>query len=180
MATVPDWSENSANRRNDRADYEKKPMTQEEVIEISKRMSEEAPKAAQKMIAASGQDPLEYSPLTRECMAALIYGMLGAASMEALGYHEWRWTGMEISIISITLLGVPVEQGVPLSQYLYENSSKQRNPDLNVNIHQLIHYGLDSYYLLDQPDRLEKAVQAILQACYKAFGTGEEGGQTVP
>ena len=96
----------------------KEPMTQEEVIEISKRMSKEAPKAAQKMIAASGQDPLEYSPLTRECMAALIYGMLGAASMEALGYHEWRWTGMEISIISITLLGVPVEQGVPLSQYL--------------------------------------------------------------
>ena len=51
---------------------------------------------------------------------------------------------------------------------------------MNVNIHQLIHYGLDLYYLLDQPDRLEKAVQAILQACYKAFGTGEEGGQTVP
>ena len=93
MATVPDWSENSANRRNDRADYEKKPMTQEEVIEISKRMSEEAPKAAQKMIAASGQDPLDYSPLTRECMAALIYGMLGAASNQHYFHYSFGSTG---------------------------------------------------------------------------------------
>ena len=53
-------------------------------------------------------------------------------------------------------------------------TSKQQNPDLNESINQLIHYGIDLYYLLDQPERLEKAVQAILQACYKAFGTSEE------
>ena len=148
--------------------------TKEETTEIAAKMSEMAPKAAQKMVAASGQDPRNYSPLTRECMAALIYGMLGAFSTEKLGYHEWRWTGMEMALIAVALLEMEPEQGAQLSNFLFENSSKKQNPDLNENINQLIHYGIDLYYLLDQPERLEKAVQAILQACYRAFGTGEE------
>lgn len=149
-------------------------LTKEETTEIAAMMSEMAPKAAQKMIAASGENPREYSPLTRECMAALIYGMLGAMSAEKLGYHEWRWTGMEMSLIAVAFLGMEPEPGAQLSNYLFENSSKRQNPDLNENINQLIHYGIDLYYLLDQPERLEKAVQAILQACYRAFGTGAE------
>ncbi len=148
--------------------------TKEETTEIAARMSEIAPKAAQKMVAASGQNPRNYSALTRECMAALIYGMLGAISTENLGYHEWRWTGMEMALIAVALFGMEPEQGALLSNHLFENSSKQQNPDLNESINQLIHYGIDLYYLLDQPERLEKAVQAILQACYKAFGTSEE------
>ena len=148
--------------------------TKEETTEIAAKMSEMAPKAAQKMVAASGQDPRNYSPLTRECMAALIYGMLGAFSTEKLGYHEWRWTGMEMALIAVALLGMEPEEGAQLSNFLFENSSKKQNPDLNENINQLIHYGIDLYYLLDQPERLEKAVQAILQACYRAFGTDEE------
>lgn len=148
--------------------------SKEKTTEIARRMSEMAPKAAQKMVEASGQAPQKYSPLTRECMAALIYGVLGAISTENLGYHEWRWTGMEMALIAVALFGMDPEQGAHMSNYLFENSSKQQNPDLNENINQLIHYGIDLYYLLDQPERLEKAIQAILQACYKAFGTGEK------
>ena len=81
---------------------------------------------------------------------------------------------MEMALIAVALFGMDPEQGAHMSNYLFENSSKQQNPDLNENINQLIHYGIDLYYLLDQPERLEKAIQAILQACYKAFGTGEE------
>lgn len=96
--------------------------TKEETTEIAAKMSEIAPKAAQKIVAASGQDPRNYSALTRECMAALIYGMLGAISTENLGYHEWRWTGMEMALIAVALFGMEPEQGALLSNHLFENS----------------------------------------------------------
>ena len=64
----------------------------EEKERILGRITKEAIENAHKMIAASGQNPEKYSPVLRECMAALIYGMLIAMSMENVGYYEWRWT----------------------------------------------------------------------------------------
>lgn len=64
-------------------------MTEEEKKKVIFRMSKESFETAKKLIAASGKKPLEYSPVTRECMAAMIYGTLFATSVEELGYFDW-------------------------------------------------------------------------------------------
>lgn len=46
---------------------------------------------------------------------------------------------MEMALIAVALLGMEPEQGAQLSNFLFENSSKKQNPDLNENIDQLIH-----------------------------------------
>ena len=71
---------------------EKRKMTEAEKKETIFRMSKESLETAKKMIAASGQKPTEYNPITRECMAAMIYGAFFATSVEELGYFDWMWT----------------------------------------------------------------------------------------
>ncbi len=153
---------------------EKRPLTREENVENLEEMTNEAPDLARKIFEASGQNPEDYTPLIRECMAAMIFGMLGAMSMERLGYHDGRWTIGEMTILAMTFFGMSPEESAGLSGYLFSNSSTKRNPDFNVNINRLIHYGIELYFLLDQPERLAEAVQTILQACYKDFCTGGE------
>ena len=71
--------------RRDAARYaEKRRMTEEEKKKVIFRMSKESFETAKKLIAASGKKPLEYSPVTRECMAAMIYGTLFATSLRNL------------------------------------------------------------------------------------------------
>ena len=148
-------------------------MPAEEKAEVIRRMTRPSLDNAKKMITASGQEPKDYTPLIRECMAAMIFGMLGAMSMVRLGYHEGRWTIGEMTTLSMVFFGMSPDESAGLSGYLFSNSSTKRNPDFNVNINTLIHYGIELYFLLDQPKRLTEAVQTILQACCKDFGTGE-------
>lgn len=165
--------ENNEKSADQEAAWEKRPMTREEIEKNLEEMTEEAPGLARKIFEASGQEPKDYTPLIRECMAAMIFGMLGAMSMVRLGYHEGRWTIGEMTILSMVFFGMSPDESAGLSGYLFSNSSTKRNPDFNVNINTLIHYGIELYFLLDQPKRLAEAVQTILQACYKDFGTGE-------
>lgn len=61
------------------------------------------------------------------------------------------------------------EQSIQLTEYIFENSSKAINPDLNRNIHLLVHYGIDLYFLLDQPKRLSEIMHGIIHSCYEDF-----------
>lgn len=145
----------------------------EEKERILGRITKEAIENAHKMIAASGQNPEKYSPVIRECMAALIYGMLIAMSMENVGYYEWRWTEGVMAAIANSFYAMGKEESAALATYLYQ-SSDENSPEYNVNICQLVHIGIDAFYCLDQPEFLANGMQKVLDACHEDFGTGEE------
>mgnify|MGYP002517171542 CR=1 FL=1 len=145
----------------------------EEKEEILRHITREALENAPKMIVASGQKPEKYSPITRECMAAMIYGMLIAMSIENLGYYEWRWTECMMAMVANTFFAMEEEQSAALATYLYQGSDKN-SPEYNVNIFQLVHIGIDAFYCLDQPEFLANGMRKVLDACYEDFGTGEE------
>lgn len=145
----------------------------EEKEEVLRYITREALENAPKMIAASGQKPEEYSPVTRECMAAMIYGMLIAMSIENLGYYEWRWTECMMAVVANAFFTMEEEQSAALAAYLFK-SSNEKNQEYNVNIHQLVHIGIDAFYCLDRPEFLANGIREVLDACYEDFGTGEE------
>ena len=153
-----------------------KDLKEEDMKEIYTRMSHRAPVAAKKLIDAIGQKPENYSQVTWECVAALIFGMLGAISVDEFKCHDTYWTTTEMSFIAHLLLDTPPEESVKLAKYLLNNCNEKDNPDLNPDVWQLIHYGIDLYYIVDQPERLKKAAHAILQACYKSYGMGKSYG----
>lgn len=161
--------------RRDVARYaEKRRMTEEEKKKVIFRMSKESFETAKKLTAASGKKPLEYSPVTRECMAAMIYGTLFATSVEELGYFDWMWTESTTAIILNQLFEIDIDSCIELAKYLHENDHYVDNPNLNSEIYKLIHYGADAYFCLNQPDRLAKGIQSMIKQCNDLFGRGEE------
>ena len=121
--------------RRDAARYaEKRRMTEEEKKKVIFRMSKESFETAKKLIAASGKKPLEYSPVTRECMAAMIYGTLFATSVEELGYFDWMWTESTTAIILNQLFEIDIDSCIELAKYLHENDHYVNNPNLNSEI----------------------------------------------
>ena len=103
----------------------------------------------------------------------MIFGLLGAISVDEFKCHDTYWTTTEMSFIAHLLLDTSPEESVKLAKYLLNNCNEKDNPDLNPDVWQLIHYGIDLYYIVDQPERLKKAAHAILQACYKSYGMGK-------
>ena len=161
-------------RRDTERYAEKRKMTEAEKKKVIFRISKGSLDTAKKMIAASGQKPSEYNPVTRECMAAMIYGAFFATSVEELGYFDWMWTESTTAININHLFEVDIDNCIALVKYLHENDHYTDNPNLNPEIYKLIHYGADAYFCLNQPDRLAKGIQSMIKQCNKLFGTGEE------
>lgn len=82
--------------------------------------------------------------------------MLGAISVDEFKCHDTYWTTTEMSFIAHLLLDTNPEESVKLAKYLLNNCNEKDNPDLNPDVWQLIHYGIDLYYIVDQPERLKK------------------------
>ena len=147
-------------------------MPAEEKAEVIRRMTRPSLDNAKKMITASGQKPEEYTPLTHVCMAALIYGMLTATSMENLGYYEWRWTRSIMAVVAYEYLGMDIESSGVMAKYMFD-SFDETGPEYDANVAQLVHKGIDAYFCLDRPEYLAEGVHQILQAYSEAFGRGE-------
>lgn len=160
-------------RQDEQRIAEKRKMSPEEKEKTIGLITRDGVEKAKIMIAASGEDFSRCPTAIQLCMGALIFGMLSAMSIYELGYGEWGWVKFEMAVIAGSLLGAGPEGGTEMAEYLFENSTRKQNPDVNKNIHLLIHYGIDLYFFFDQPKRLTEAVQTILQACYKDFCTGE-------
>ena len=141
--------------------------------EVYHRLIKQALENAEKMIAASGQSPTECTPVARESLMAMIYGMLIAMSVEELKYYESRWTKIMMAAIANRFFQMDATESVSLATYLYE-SSKEKSTEYNANICQLVHIGIDAFYCLDRPEYLAEGMRKVLNACYENFGTGEK------
>lgn len=169
-----DRYEETEQDRQDEERYERKRnMSMEEKKEVFSRIPKEALENARKMVAASGQKPSEYNPVTRECMAAMIYGMLSAMSIEELGYCDLVVINGMMAAIANVVLEIEAESSFGLTERLHKSASK-KDPECNINMNQLIHIGIDAYYCLDRPEFLANGIQKVLDACYANFGIGEE------
>ncbi len=169
-----DRYEETEQDRQDEERYERKRnMSMEEKKEVYSRIPQEALENARKMVAASGQKPSEYNPVTRESMAAMIYGMLSAMSIEELGDCDLIVINGMMGAIANVVLEMEAEQSIDLTEYLYKSASK-KNPECNININALIHIGIDAFFCLDRPEFLANGMRTVLNACYEDFGTGEE------
>ena len=169
-----DRYEETEQDRQDEERYERKRnMSMEEKKEVYSRIPKEALENARKMVAASGQKPSEYTPVTRECMAAMIYGMLSAMSIEELGYCDLVVRNGMMAAIANVVLEMEAEQSFGLTERLHKSASK-KDPECNINMNQLIHIGIDAYYCLDRTEFLANGMRTVLDACYENFGTGEE------
>lgn len=168
------YEETEQDRLDEQRYAQKRNMSVEEKKEVVARITRESIENARKMVAASGEEMLTCPAVIQACMAALVYGMLSAMVMEELGAIELWWTRGMLAGIANVVFEMGPEQSIQLTEYIFENSSKAINPDLNRNIHLLVHYGIDLYFLLDQPKRLFEIMHGIIHSCYEDFVTAKE------
>ena len=145
-------------RQDEERYFQKRNMPIEKKKKTIARITKEAIPASYKMVEASGVNVTGCPGVIRTCLGAMVYGMLCAMSIEELGYNEWRWTKSVMTGVANMVFAMDAEESVGLAEYLFQNSNREMNPELNKNVHLLIHYGIDLFYLLDQPERLTESV----------------------
>ena len=163
--------ETEQDRLDEKRYAEKRSMTEDQKKEVISRITEESAAMIEKMIAASGEKPAEYTPVTRECMASMIYGALCAKSIEELGYADRFWIQFTGSVLIHHFLGGDIDDAIAAVKYFQQNDHYQNNPDINPEIYKLIHFGMDTYFCIDQPEQLEKRIRFMICQCRELFET---------
>ena len=145
--------------------------------EAQAKIRELKPKAmdmAERMIAAYGKPVEEYDEIDRTVMAGLIFGGLYVIAHEN-DFENMDWIRVTMLGIAITKLQYSLEEGINLVQRMIYHSG----PEEDVNLNNMIHNGIDAYYLLDKPEVLTPKLIAYFDQTHeeteKAWREGRFG-----
>lgn len=151
--------------------------TEEFSPETQAKIKELKPKAmdmADRMIAAYGKPVEEYDEIDRTVMAGLIFGGLYVIAHDN-DFLRMSWLRAAMLGISITKLHYSLEAGVYLVQRIIYHSG----PEQDVNLNNMLHNGIDAYFLLDKPEVLGPKLKAYFDETHeeteKAWREGRFG-----
>ncbi len=150
---------------------EKRNMPEEQKKKIRLSITEEAEAMIEKIVAASGEKPSELTPVTQECMAAMIYGAMCASSVEKLGCVDWDWMDYQGPVLINQFLGEDIHDAIETVKYFRRNDRYKNNPNLYPEIYKLIRFGMDTYPCVDQPEQLKERIRSMMRQCRELYET---------
>ena len=126
---------------------------------------------AHEIIYAYGMAPEDYYPVEEEVLSVYVFGAVNAYS-QTLKLDEISELMFHVAMISVFShqFGYDEKKTERAYQFCVKCTDKSYNPVL----YTVFHRGIDAFFLLQQPEKLEADIKSIMSPIFKSMGIDEE------